>query len=89
MAAVKHVGDLVDLLGALGGVPGGGPQVVDVPEPDRDGKNRHARLQAVGGPIGAQRVRVRKPLGHPGGRAAAAYEPMDADGGEGERLLMS
>jgi hypothetical protein len=32
MAAVQHVGDIIDLLGAWGGVPGGGPQV-DVPQP--------------------------------------------------------
>jgi len=31
VAAVEHVGDVVDLLRACGGVPGGGPQV-DVPK---------------------------------------------------------
>jgi hypothetical protein len=88
VAAVEHVGDVVGLLGALGGVASGGPQV-DVTEPGRDGVHRHARLQAVRGPVGAQRVGVRKPLGHTGGRAAAAYESVDADGREGERLLVS
>jgi hypothetical protein len=38
MAAVEHVGDLVDLLGSWGGIAGGGPQV-DVPEPGRDGSS--------------------------------------------------
>ena len=32
VAAVQDVGDVVDLLGAWGGVPGGGAKV-DVPEP--------------------------------------------------------
>jgi hypothetical protein len=32
---------------------------------------------------------VREPLRQASGRAAAAYEPVDADGGEGERLLVS
>ena len=36
VAAVEHVGDVVDLLGAWGGVAGGGLQV-DVPEPGGDG----------------------------------------------------
>jgi hypothetical protein len=88
MAAVEHVGDLVDLLQACGGVAGGGPQV-DVPEPGRDRVHRHARLQAMGGPVGTQRVRVAEPLGHASGHAAAAYEPVHAHGGQGERLLVS
>ena len=52
MAAVEHVGDLVDLLGAWGGVTGGGAQI-DVPEPGGDGMHRYAGLEAVGGPVGA------------------------------------
>ena len=40
-------------------------------------------------PVGAQRVRVCEPLGDAGGRAAAAHEPVNSDGGEGERLLVS
>src|SRR5450755_4016274 len=36
VAAVEDVGDVVDLLGARGGVAGGGPEV-DVPEPSGDG----------------------------------------------------
>jgi hypothetical protein len=36
VAAVEHVCDVVDLLGARGGVAGGGPQV-DVPEAGRNG----------------------------------------------------
>jgi hypothetical protein len=34
-------------------------------------------------------VRVAEPLRHAGGRAVAAYEPVHADGGEGDRLLVS
>jgi len=34
-------------------------------------------------------VRVREPFGHAGGRAAATHEPVHADGGQGERLLVS
>ena len=34
-------------------------------------------------------MRVREPLGHAGGRAAATHEPVHADGGEGERLLVT
>jgi hypothetical protein len=87
VAAVQHVGDVVDLLGTWGGVPGGGQQV-DVPEPGRDGVHRHAGLEAVRGPVGAQRVRVRQPLRHAGGRAAATHEPVHADSGQGEGLLV-
>src|ERR1035438_5333981 len=46
-------------------------------------------LEAVGGPVGTQRVRVREPLRHAGSRAAATHEPVNANGGEGERLLVS
>ena len=88
VATVEHVGDLVDLLGAWGGIAGGGPQV-DVPEPGRDGVHRHARLETVRSPVGTQRVRVTEPLGHASGRAAAPHEPVNANGGEGERLLVS
>jgi hypothetical protein len=88
VAAVEHVGDLVDLLGAWGAVAGGGPQV-DVPEPGGDRVHWHAGLEAVGGPVGAQRVRVRDPLRHARRQAAAAHKPMDADGGKGERLFVS
>src|SRR5450755_4128986 len=77
-----------NLLGAWGGVAGCGPQV-DVPEPGGDGVHGHPGLEAVRGPVGAQRVRVREPLRHARRQAAAAHEPMDADGGEGERLLVS
>jgi hypothetical protein len=52
VAAVEHVGDLVDPLGAWGGVAGGGAEV-DVPEPGGDGVHGHAGLEAVGGPVGA------------------------------------
>ena len=52
VAAVEHVGDVVDLLGSRGGVAGGGPQV-NVPESGGDGVHGHAGLEAVGGPVGA------------------------------------
>jgi hypothetical protein len=51
--------------------------------------NRDAGLETLGGPVGAQRVRVREPLGHAGGRAAAPHEPVYTDGGEGEGLLVT
>jgi hypothetical protein len=57
VAAVQHVGDVVDLLGAWGGVAGGRAEV-DVPEPCGDGVYGHAGLETVGGPVGTQRVRV-------------------------------
>jgi hypothetical protein len=88
VTAVKHVGDVVQVLGAWRGVAGGGPQV-DVPEPGGDAVDRDTGLEAMSGPVRAQRVRVREPLWHAGGRAAAAHEPVNADGGEGERLLVS
>ena len=50
--------------------------------------HRRTGLQAAGGPVGAQRVRVREPLGYAGGRAAAAHEPVHGDGGQGERVLV-
>jgi hypothetical protein len=88
MAAVEHVGDVVDLLGPWGGVPGGGPQV-DVTEPRRDSVHGHTGLEAVRGPVGAQRVRMREPLRHAGRRAAATHEAVHGDGGERARLLVS
>jgi hypothetical protein len=88
VAAVQHVGDLVDLLGAWGGIPGGGPQV-NVAEPGRDGVHRHAGLETVRSPVGTQRMRVAEPLRHASGRAAAPHDSMHGDGGQGERLFMS
>jgi hypothetical protein len=72
-----------------GGSVSGRSAQIDVPEPGRDGVHRHARLEAVGRPVGTQRVRVRQPLRHAGSRAAATHEPMDANGREGKRLLVS
>jgi hypothetical protein len=88
VAAIEHVGDVVDLLRSRGGVTGGGAQV-DVPEPGGDGVHGHAGLEQVRGPVGAQRLRVREPLGHAGGCAAAAHEPVHADRGEGEGLFVT
>jgi hypothetical protein len=34
-------------------------------------------------------MRVREPVGHAGGRAAAPHQPVHTDGGEGERLLVT
>ena len=48
-----------------------------------------AGLEQMGGPVGPERVRVRQPLGHPGGLAVAAHEPVDSDGGEGKRVLIA
>jgi hypothetical protein len=88
VAAVQHLGDLVDPLRAWGGVAGGGAQV-DVPEPRGDLVDGDAGLEQVGGPVGPERVRVREPLGHPSGVAVAAHEPVDGDGGEGEGLFIA
>ena len=88
MAAVEDVGDVVDPLGPRGGVAGGGAQV-DVPEPSGDLVDGDAGLKQVGGPVGAERVRVRQPLRHANGVAVAADEPVRGDGGEGERVLIA
>ena len=47
VAAVEHVGDVVDLLGAWGGVAGGGPQI------DVTGR---AETACTGAPASRQRV---------------------------------
>jgi hypothetical protein len=52
----RAFGDVVDALRA-----GGGPQI-DVTEPGGHLVDRDAGLEAVGGPVGAQRVRVCEPL---------------------------
>ena len=88
VAAIEHLGDLIDALGPRGGVAGGGAQV-DVPEPRGDLVDGDAGLEQVGGPVGPERVRVREPLGHAGGLAVAAHEPVHGDGGEGERVLVA
>jgi hypothetical protein len=88
VAAIENVGDVVDLLRARGGVPGGGPQV-NVPKAGADGMDGNAGLQTLRGPVGAQRVRMREPLGYAGSRAAAPHQPMHADGGQGERILVA
>ena len=89
MAAVERIGDVVDALRVAERRSGRSSAEVDVPEPRRHLVDRDAGLEAVGGPVGAQRVRVREPLGHAGGRAAAAHEPVNSDGGEGERRLVA
>jgi hypothetical protein len=88
VATVEDVGDVVDALGPRRGVARGGPEV-DVPEPRGDLVNGHAGLEQTGGPVGAERVRVGQALGHPGGQAAAAHQPVDGHSGEGERLLIA
>ena len=45
-----------------------------------------AGLEQVGGPVGAERVGVREPVGHAGGMAVAAHEPVHSDSGEGARV---
>jgi hypothetical protein len=88
MAAVEHVGDVVDAFGPRGGVAGGGAQV-DVAEPCGDLVYGHAGLQEVGGPVGPERVRVRQPLRYSSAVAVAAHEPVHRDRGEGERFLVA
>ena len=88
MAAVEDVGDVVDALGARGGVAGGGAQV-DVPEPGGDLVDGDAGLEEVGGPVGTERVRVCEPLGHACRQTVAAHEPVHGDRGEGERVLVA
>ncbi len=64
MAAVEDLGDLIRPLAPRGGVPGGGAQV-HVPEPRGHLVNGHAGLEEMGGPVGAERVRVRSRSGTP------------------------
>jgi hypothetical protein len=58
-------------------------------EPGRDGVNGHASLEALRGPVGPQRMRVRELVGDARGRAATAHKPMNGDRGEGERRLVA
>jgi len=88
VAAVEHLGDLINALGPRRGVAGGRAQV-DVPQARGDLVDRHASLKQVRGPVSPERVRVRQPLGHPGGQTVAAQEPVHGDGGEAERLLIA
>jgi hypothetical protein len=71
-----------------GGVPGGGAEV-GVPEPCGDGVHGHAASRQWVAPVGAQPVRVRAARARRRPRAAAAHEPVHADGGEGERFFVS
>ena len=48
-----------------------------------------AGLEEVGGPVGAERVRVREPLGYACRQTWPAHEPVRGDGGQGERLLVA
>ena len=86
MAAIEHVGDLIDPLASWRRVPGGHAQV-DVPEPRGDLMDGDAGLEQMRGPVGPERVRVREPLGHPSGVAVATHEPVHGHGREGERLF--
>jgi hypothetical protein len=88
VAAIEHVGDVVDALGPRGGVAGGRAQV-DVPDPGGDLMDGDAGLEQVGGPVGPQGVRVREPIGDARGLAVAAHEAVHGDGGKGERLLIA
>jgi hypothetical protein len=55
VAAVKHLGDLIDPLGPRGGVAGGRAPV-DVPEPSGDLVDGDARLEQTGRPVGPEGV---------------------------------
>ena len=87
MAPVEDLGDLVDALGARGGVAGGGAQV-DVPQARGDLVDRDAGLKAAGGPVGAEGVWVREPVRDARGETVPAHDPMHGDSGQGEGLLM-
>jgi hypothetical protein len=73
VAAVEHVGDVLDLPGPHRGVAADGPQV-GVPEAFGDVVDRDAVIEQGGRPVGAQRVRMAEPLGDPGRQAVAADE---------------
>jgi hypothetical protein len=88
VTTVEHLGDLVDALGPRRGVASRRAQV-DMPKAGGDLVDGDARLEQVGGPVGAERMRVRQPLGHSSGVAVAAHEPVHGDGGEGERVLVA
>ena len=88
MAAVEHLGDVVDALGARGGVAGGGAQV-DVAQAGGDLVHGDAGLEQMRSPVRTQRVRMREALGHSSRQARAAHEPVHRHGGEGERLLIA
>ena len=77
MAAVEHLGDVIDPLGPRTGVARGRPEV-DVPEPGGDVVHGHAGHEEMGGPVGLERVRMREPLGNTGGEAVAMHEPCTA-----------
>ena len=87
LAAIQHVGDVVDPFGTRGGVAGSGAQV-DVPEPRGDLVDRDAGLKATRPPVGAEGVWVRKPLGHARCEAVTAHDAMHGDSRQGERLLV-
>jgi hypothetical protein len=75
MATVQDNGDLIRALRPGRGIAGSGPQV-DVPEPSRHLVHRYTGLQAVGSPVGPERVRVREPLGYSRRCTASAHEPV-------------
>jgi hypothetical protein len=76
VAAVEHLGDVVEPFGARGGIPRCGAQI-DVPEASRDLMDRNAGLQAVGGPVRPERVGVRKTIRDPGGQTVTADQAVD------------
>jgi hypothetical protein len=88
VATVENLGNLIDPLGARGGVPGRGAEV-DVSEASGDLVDRDAGLEQVGGPVGPERVRVPEPLRHSSGDTGAAHQPMHRDGREREGLLVA
>src|SRR5664279_5681236 len=88
VAAVKQVGDLVQVLRPRGGVAGGGPQV-DVTEPGRDRMHGHAWPPGNGWPCrGTAKIRLKSALGRSEARkavferrSALTLHVRDASGG--------
>ncbi len=78
VVAVEHVGDVVDLLGAWGGVAGGGPQV-GVAQAGAHNVHRQAARARRSGP-GGRSGRPRRAACVPPGRAGWAAGRAEEDG---------
>ena len=76
MAAIEDVGDLVNVLGPVGRVAGGRPQVC-MAEAGLEDVHGNPGLGEVRSPVGAQRVRMRQALRNAGGETVALHELVD------------
>ncbi len=87
VAAIEHIGDLIDALRTRSGVTSGGAQI-DVTEAGRNLVDADPGLEAVRGPVGPQRVWVREPLRYASDTAGAADKPVHSLGRESDRILV-